>query len=269
MPYADRAKVSFDVTESDTLGDVIDQAAEQFGVTPASGPGVPVARRVSEAIDCVSFYRPSDERGGGSYDVERWSRAIRLVDDHGRPSWVLRWSEIRMAELLASAESGLVDGDPLRPYLWPVIPQGESLAQLADALWIVWMWWGQALTARETLRLAREGLRRVRGGQQVAHADPAAWAKAFRRPDELVPFLHEQPRTTAEVMRETGFSEDGAKGALWGMGFTLRDDGRWVPGGDPIATALHEGMMSIESLGRAPTELEIEVTVRALFRQEA
>lgn len=265
MPYEHRSKASVEVAESATLGDVIDLAAARFGVTPASGPGITTVSKVSEAVDCVSFYRPSD-RVGGTYDYRRWSQAIRLVNQSGDPSWAVRWSDIRMGELVASADAGLVDGDPLRPYLWPVIPQGDTVERLATAAWTIWMLWEHALSVRDTVQLARDALSRIARGQAVARDDPAAWATALRRPDELMSFLHAQPRTAVEVAAKMGFTEEQAEGAMWGLGFTAREDGRWVPAGDRIAAALHEAMMQIESLGRAPTELEVQVTVRALFR---
>lgn len=266
MPYDDRSKMTFDVPESATLGEVIDLAAGGFSVTYAAAPGIAPAPTVAEAIDCVSFFRPSD-REGATYEYDRWSRAIRLVNQRGEPSWAVRWSDIRMSELIASSEAGLIDGDPVRPYLWPVIPQGESVEQLANAAWLIWMLWEHALSVRDTVQLARDALRRIARGQAAAHENPTAWAAALRRPDDLMPYLHTQPRTTAEVAAKTGLAEEHAAGAMWGLGFTPQEDGRWLPANDPVAAALHEAMMRVESAGRAPTQLEVDVTVRALFRE--
>lgn len=246
VPYEDRAKVSVQASAATTLGEVIDQAARRFdvGIEPDD---IPMSRRVP----CIAFFRPSDVPSG----TTEQTGAIRTVDPKGRPSWAVRWSEIRLDELVASSEAGLLEGgDPLRPYFWPVIPQG-GFADLAGSLAWMWMYWEQALAAFETVNLGRTLIERVKRGQSVAY-EGGRWSDALRRPQDLMPYLDRDARTTEEVSSYTAFSEEEAEGALWAMGYALGDDGRWRPGADQAAAVLRAGLLDIKRLGRGPLEIE-------------
>lgn len=101
------------------LGELIDQAATEFGVFSRT------ERAISEQVPCVAFFQGGDQ-GGMAGGPARWNRAIRTVGADRSPPWPVRWSEIRLEELVDTSAAGLIDGDPLRPCFWPVIPPRVS-----------------------------------------------------------------------------------------------------------------------------------------------
>ena len=68
MPYTKRARIDLDVDVTETLGAVVDAAANVLGISP--GPRSD-HRRVSQMIEGVAFYKPEDE--GGVERPEPWS----------------------------------------------------------------------------------------------------------------------------------------------------------------------------------------------------
>lgn len=243
VTYERRRKVAVVVTGETTLGTVIDEAAARFGVHSQN------ELTIAEQVHWVAFFREGDEPRL-EYDYDRWYDVVRTVDADGRPSWALRWSEIRLSELVATAEAGYLAGDPLRPYFWPVIPQGD-LAELAHALWALWTMWEHTLSARETVGLTRTLFDRARRGKAAAEEDFASWAQALGRPQDHLAYLDENPRTTAEAEQELRLSPAQAEGALWGMGYALGDDGRWRSAGDPASAELRADLLEIKQTGRA------------------
>lgn len=244
-------------TGDTTLGAVIDEAAACFGVFSQN------QYTVGEQVNCVAFFRNEDATGMEG-DYSRWSYVIRTVATDGRLSWPVRWSQIGLTELVASAEAGHIDGDPLRPYFWPVIPQGD-LVDIVSALWTFWMLWEHALSGRETIGLARTLLRRVRRAKAAAEQDSSSWERALARPQDYFAYLDESPRTTTEASRKLGLSPERTEGALWGMGYALGADGKWRPAADPASAALHDGLHKIERAGRAPTITELAEQLRAVM----
>jgi hypothetical protein len=260
LSYEARAKVVIDATLSTSLGEVIDDAAKQFGVLSRD------ERTVSEQVPCVAFFQEGDQAGmaGGP---ERWHYAVRTVDSMGSPSWAVRWSEMHLEELVTARSAGLIDGDPLRPYFWPVIPQG-ALADVASSIFATWAMWEHYLSARETVDIARRVLERIRGGMGAVDDDREAWARWLRRPQILMPYLDSTPRTTRQIAADTGISESQLPGLLFGMGYVIGQDGRWRPGDDPAAGVLREGVIDIKKLGHGPEDIaEAANRVRSLVEQ--
>jgi len=233
LPWEDRKKVVVSADLSTRLGDVIDQAAEQLGVWIPEGP-------MSRRVPCIALY------AGKQYGF------IRTTDRDAGPGWQLRWSEVQVGELIASAEAGLIDGDPGRLLLWPVIPQAV-FTDIGGALLVMWTMWEHYLAARETTGIIRSMIARLRRGRDATRgANPAqwsqAWHEAFRRVNDLMAFLDE-PRTTEEISAYMGVTQEQAEGTLLALGFTAGDDGAWRPGGDPAAEILHAGLLDLKRDG--------------------
>jgi hypothetical protein len=255
LRYADRKKVTVQAAGHEYLGLVIDRAADAFGVRSRT------EQTVGELVPYVAFYLEQDELEFVSRE-ERWESAIRTVGPDGSASWAVRWSAITIDELLASADAGLLDGDPLRVFLWPVIPQGE-VANFVVALWQLWALWEHALSGRETVGLARTVLSRIRRGREASEEAGRPWIGALQRPQDLFPFLDAAPRSTAEVACFTGLSKEQAEGALWALGYASEERG-WVPGGDPAAGLLRSQVMRIRERGTAADVVDIAEQVRAV-----
>lgn len=266
VPYEQRAKVNVTVGGDTRLGSVIDEAAERFGVWSKS------EQRISEQVHCVAWFREEDT-SGMEYDFARWSAVVRTVDAAGAASWALRWPHVTIDELLASHEVGLLDGDPLRPYFWPVIPQGD-LEDLVQALWTTWLRWEEilphVLAAGATLGAAgatvQTALRVIRRARDSSSSDTDAWAGALQRPQEFFAFLDEAPRTSAEVVAAYPLTANQVDGGLPGLGYVRGPDQRWRSGTAGLAGALKQAVVDIERRGRGPSTAEAAERIRALVQ---
>jgi hypothetical protein len=253
LPYAERMKLEVSATSETTLGEIIDSAAARLGTSSHFHD------RVADGLTGIAFYEPRDEMGLGAEPELRWQETIRIVDESGNPSWAVRWVDLRVDELLASHEAGLVAGDPSRPYLWPLIPQGGMLQQLSDALWTLWLHWEHVLAAYGSFDLASRMLRRIKKGQAGLTAQEGVpWWRRLARPHDFFAYLAASPRSSEEVAALVGCSISEAEGVLWGMGFVAGEDRLWRPALDAPSRVLHESVERIEVLGRVETEGELE-----------
>lgn len=132
--------VELSVDDSLTLGRVINEAADEFGIR-LSDPHF--GTDVAKAISGVAFYREGDERLV-DLPYDRFSRRLPSVDDEGRISFV-DLCEATVAGLCRAGESGLLEADALRPYFRPTVPQGspslpsdwQQFVQAVQAVWWV------------------------------------------------------------------------------------------------------------------------------------
>jgi len=253
LPYASRTKAEVSASSTMTLGEVIDRAALDVGITVEQG-------RVSEALTGVVFYEPEDEVALKPRR-EPWPDTIRIVDANGTPSWRVRWDETRVDELLEAHAAGLGVGDPHRPYLWPTIPQGDLLQQFHESLWTLWNAWEYILSGYGTYEIGRRVLDRVRRGR-ASFTDEGGlglpWPQRLGRPHDLFAYLAGEARRAAEVASLLGCSTQQAEGVLWGMGFVCGDDGLWRVAQDAAGRALYESVQQIRVLGRAPRRAELQ-----------
>ena len=106
------------VDDSTTLRQVLNFAAEAFGIRLRNSPKTTVA----DAISSVEFYCAGDEAVADR--PWRYINRLPVVDEEGR-LWMVDFREATLAGLRRSGEADLIDGDVLRPYLRPTIPQGS------------------------------------------------------------------------------------------------------------------------------------------------
>jgi hypothetical protein len=249
-PYDARLKAEIETDDATTLGEIIDAAAMRFGISSPQG-------RVSERLTGVVFFVPSDAERFQRRD-EPWPKTIRTVTPQGTPSWVVRWCDVRFGELLAASDAGMVEGDPYRPYLWPVIPQGNAGQTFLDALWSLWLNWEHLLAAYGTYELARPILDRIKRARAATRARGWSSQKALERPQDLMPLLDASPRSD-EIEGALGIPITQAAPWLEGLGYVCGDDERWRAGCDGAASALHQTVLAIEGRGRAPSVEEMKV----------
>lgn len=249
VPYADRLKVDVEATGASLLGDVVDAAAEALGV---SLPGA----QISESITGVVFYEPADDLAFG-HRLEPWPDFICLADADGSPIREAPWNLVTVDELQAAGEIGLIDGHPLRPYFWPVTPQGGEPVTVGSALWLLWQIWEHVLSGADTTILVKDALRRVRRARQTIRDVQLDHRGALRQPESLMQFLDENPRTSREVAVFLRWPIEFTEGWLTGTGYVPNADGTWHPGTDRVTRMLNDTVHSIEHLGRTPTEDEI------------
>lgn len=130
-PYEWRPKVEVEASAEETLADVIDRAADALRIRP--NPAVLHQTAMSKAIGGIAFYYgPTDDAAyGRDRAPDKWPQVLFIPGPNGE-RLEKRWQEVSVTELLASADAGLLYGDPLRPYLYPGFPQGD----LFDPNWL-------------------------------------------------------------------------------------------------------------------------------------
>jgi hypothetical protein len=268
--YDDLPKASVDATAHETLRTVLGRAADALGVAPADDyleslrPFAQQERRtftephVSELLVYSGFWRPDDDeiiwRGQQPDDVvrrrdQRLLGTVQVVRDAaGRAVWRKPALEATYAELLDAAGSGLVIGDPLRPYLIPSIPQGDpgtfgEWQHFIDALKVLWeatdaaARFGGAWGAYELVKRALQ--RRCPAALETVERTAPQWHERGAAPADLFRFLIGKARSTDEIAALLGCRAEEAEAILWAFGFVfVPEDDRWQYKGDATAELL-------------------------------
>jgi hypothetical protein len=272
--YGELPKTTVDAAPDEALRDVLRRAADQLSIRPdpsyletmaslARRDGQPFTEpHVSDMLVYAAFRRDDDDEieweGEASDEVMR-RRNVRLQtttlivrDDTGRAVWRKPGLNATYRELLDAADAGLIDGDPLRPYLIPSIPQGDlgtlgEWAHFIDALKVIW----DATEALATLggawasiELVRR-VRRRRSDQAIdaVNRHAASWSDRGAAPADLLGFLISKPRATADIAGLLGCSDTEAEAILWAFGFVFDpEQHHWVYRGDPVAHLLGDDL---------------------------
>jgi hypothetical protein len=160
-PYKDRLKLQLDVNATETLASVYRRALEhwrpQISADSQAHPAEPM-----EVIYWAWFYVPADE----DRFQQRYESAgdLILVDADRRARWNLQAHEIPYSWLVRSGEEGLLLGDPLRPYLPMLMPQGGGGFQIAwETLLTSWRVLEGLLVAYGAYKLSAEARERLLG----------------------------------------------------------------------------------------------------------
>lgn len=255
--WAELPKEQIRAKPTDSLGSVLERAAGELGVTLT--PGAERAHRRNQAgngantpagavlamLAYAGFRRADDDLPGDGREgsVRRDSQArkhtVLLVrDSERRIVWRRPAFAVTMGELIDAAEAGLLEGDPLCPYLILTIPQGiiglpGDWAQLRQELEAIWTLSGIAAQIAGALSflgfVRRYAVRHSGRAAKAVEKHSAAWAERGASPADLNRLLASGPWTTAEVAALLGCTELEAEAILWAFGFSLENDGTWVP----------------------------------------
>ena len=139
----------------------------------------------------------------------------------------------RLGDLLRAAEAGLLDGDPLRPYLILAVPGGDlgvigtTWSAFEEAFGLVWEVVSAAGTAYSAAQAIEAIRARLGGAKEVIGVRCAEWSERGARPADLLAILGARPRSPREVAALLGCAEPEAEALLWGLGFEAADDGFW------------------------------------------
>jgi hypothetical protein len=193
------------------------------------------AGRFEEHLRFAAFVRPGDEEAGPAVLKNKYLHLTRVasVDDQGLARWDVPPLEARIGDLLRASEAGLVDGDPLRPYLILAVPGGDlgvlgttwsSFEEAFGVVWAVVSATGTAYSATQTIKAISARLGRAK---EVVDVHRGEWRERGARPADLSAILGAKPRSPEEVAALLGCPEPEAEALLWGLGFEAADDGLW------------------------------------------
>lgn len=140
-----RSRCTIDVPAGATVGQALDAAAAELGITVLDEAG---GGPVSTAVAGVAFYGPVDEGKG------KGRLFYPVVGQDGSLRWDRPVAEVTFEQLAATSAAGLFDGDSHRVYLVPQVPGG----------WPVDVDWQTCLTVLNALVLALTQLDGVAGG---------------------------------------------------------------------------------------------------------
>lgn len=215
----------------------------------------PTEHDVADQLVYVLLRLPDDdvvEQDTTDYSILRRGtrpRSIGVVvrDACARAVWRRPGLDATLSELLDASTAGLIDGDPLQPYLIPSIPQGDvggldrwiTFTHALEAFWSVLTAAGAiegALALRDRLRELRR--RRAMTAKTVSvHA--ADWKTRGAAPSDLLKLLAARERPTQEVAALLGCSDPEAEALLWGLGFAHDDEhGTWRHRSDAAAALI-------------------------------
>ncbi len=173
-PYSERLKLRLEVGAGETLASVYRRALDhwqpQVSADSQAHPADPM-----DVIYWAWFYLPEDEPR--FYDRYEWATDLILVDADRRARWNLPAHEIPYEWLVRAGEEGLLRGDPFRPYLPVLLPQGGSGFQLAwEALQTSWQVLEGLLVTYGAYKLGNDArdrlLHRLRRRESIATHSP-------------------------------------------------------------------------------------------------
>lgn len=242
--YSDRLKVTLTVEPDDeTLADVYRRAIDAW--KPRVIPGSDGF--VDDPIDVVHwawFYEAADEQGLEAHKT--WEVAEDLIgiaaDGHAR--WRRSAADIPYGDLIRADEHGLLRGDPLRPYVVLLIPQGPDVLHVAwTGFLLVWQTVGHILNVRELLRIARARRERLHKGVEAARIVARyqeSWATYGGGPPEILATLERHPWRPDDLRMLLGLATVAeAATLLMGYGFAPSEDGLYELSEDQEAQLLH------------------------------
>jgi hypothetical protein len=269
-PWNDLPRSIVEIDPSRSLRDAMRRACDELGVRLTADvleadaqyhqeEGLPPASsHAADKLVYVDFWRPGDDDVvDASVDpptlgrhTRRLAIAVIVRDSSGRAVWRKPGLDASLAELVDAATVGLIDGDPLRPYLHPSIPQGDIGAfsewlTFANALKVIggaYLVVSVASAVEGTVALVQRVRKRgtqVVDASQAIEANVAIWTERGAAPADLLHMLARRARTTDEIAALLGCSSREAEALLWGLGFHhLSAERVWVYAGDPVAKLL-------------------------------
>jgi hypothetical protein len=272
VPYADRMKVELVVSEDESLESVLRRAVDAVQPRAVSGSQGFTDDPMS-TVYWTWFYEPADEQDLKHKHYEM-APSLILVDRDGRVRWHVPREQIPYGDLVRSADHGLLRGDPLRPYLVLLIPQGSGDWQLAwDAVRLVWEVLGGLLATRETFKLSARSIRSLQNrlrGAEVAAIYEQDWTSRGGGPHDIARVIERGPWEASDLAALMGVAADeDAKAILELFGCTPDADGRYALGEDLESRILRlaEDEAFVHFRGVTPTEDELRK--RLLARLEA
>lgn len=197
----------------------------------------------------MAFYRAEDELGFIERPQGRLLLSeLTLVDRHGRAVFgVHDLRTVTYAQLLQSSAAGVLDGDPLRPYLiveagygdvpppdWPTFAAAFEVA--SDVVRTMAEVGGAIALGKLVLDSVRE---RVDRGREALQEHWTDWTQRSQRPDQFATLLQTGVWTAQELAAVLDCEPSEAQAIAWALGFVYEEaEQRWVPGADEASRVL-------------------------------
>jgi hypothetical protein len=225
LGWDERERITLEASESDTLGDVLSRAGEQFDLQLPGGEGA--------VIDHTSFI---------AFDGEapmRLQLSVTLVDNDGRARWhVYHWKEVTFAQLLRAHEAKALAGDPRRPLLVLVPAMGNGvLAEWAPYLEAMWQVIQVFATVGGAKAFGKEILSAASGRLEqsapVLEQHSQAWTERNGTPAEIRAWLGERPWSPEDLAPLLDCTEEEAIAVLWAFGYAERQGLWWKRADEP------------------------------------
>ncbi len=243
-PYQQRRKAHLAVEPDQTLAEVLEAAADQMGLRP---PAEHYNSSFVGTYSKVAFYRPDDEHGFAERHIPRYLMSqVTLVDDRGRAVFgVNNLRGVLYRDLLRAAKAGVLDGDPLRPYLMIEVGYGdmpppdwglalEGLRAIRETFGVAGDIGGTLALAKLTFDAVRHRLKR---GQEALESN-AEWRLRGYSPYQFRALILSRDWGVDELAPVLGCTADDARAILWVLGFAEDGEGRWTLEGDEPAQVL-------------------------------
>lgn len=212
----------------------------------------------------AAFVRPGDEENGPAVasDKRLHLRRIAAVDRDGIARWTEKPLDVSLDDLLRADRAGLIDGDPLRPYLIIAVPAGDpgvmaDWRALNDALAMAWEVIANLTVGYSAWQLLEVIRGRLGGAKSTVESREREWGERGLRPPDLATILNVRPRSTEEVSSLLACSDSEAEALLWGLGFTEGGDGMWARSSTPVPEDAVLGRVMELLLTTSPADLEV------------
>jgi hypothetical protein len=276
-PYNARPKVRLIVSSSASLADVMNQASDGFGVVPPPGwefhSNFPASRR-------IAFYKDEDEVTFAPRALPRlhWGQLVLVDEQGGAVFGVYDQRAVTFEDLIRASEAGVLDGDPLRPYLmvepgwgdapppdWPTVLIGLKVTW--DVLEHVAVTGGVLAFADLVLERLKSRLQKGRKAVQ-SHRE---WAQRGTRPYQFTALILTRDWSTRELAGLLGCTDSEAEAVLWILGFSFDEESqRWLRQGDiegSLVTAIQEQIAIASHRGGADWEDDLRRRIIELLER--
>jgi len=273
LPYQERPNANLEVAPDETLKSALERAIEDLGVTVAQPPGVEFSPVDNLAF--VAFYDLADENGFG--DNRRFEHLgdLTTVDETGRALWNRSFEAVPYEVLVRTAEAGLLDGDPLRPYLILNSPEGNGVLLTWEGLVTAYLVLRGVLAMASDLEGAlqfktrlQERLRRAERVAEAVEQHRDGWASRGARPDNFKEMIDRgDPWSSQDLAERLGTPVVTAEAILEGFGFGREPSGLWRLRGDEdalfINDALDEAFLWVGGQGQPSPEYKNRIETYA------
>jgi hypothetical protein len=223
VEYAARPATELQARADETLRSVLGRSAAELGVGVDESSETAIQTDVTALLEFADFYRPEDETG---WVPRKPALDVTLVDDAGRARWLDSIMDATIEELIQASRAGVLEGDPLRPYLILQVQAGAAdLVRDWDQLLAGIELLGRALTAvggvYGGMVAVKAVVRRLTNGDRALRRRLDEWAGRGGGPTRVRQLFRKREWSTDEAAQLLGCTAQEAEATLHGLGFAL------------------------------------------------